>query len=309
MTSEENQLIYHGFCERGLCECCPANNECFPSDSSTDYVSPCELGLCEDCRFKDKCCQTDFSADYVSPCELELCVSCCFKDKCCPTDSYAGYTSPCGIVSCDNCHFKARHYPAVRPEDGYDRAYLESRAAKTQVSKDFMTEGTTVLMIDNALENNGDKKPGDDKAPAFSGSVLVCDDNEINRMIILAHLARSGLTVEFASNGKDGVTLAESRIRMGKPFDLILMDINMPVMDGITAFEELQQIGSKTPVVAFTSDEPPNRKRYIDLGMSDYLGKPYTRRQLWDCLSKYLPETAPPETVESGSRPELMSQT
>ncbi|MCL2087007.1 MAG: transporter substrate-binding domain-containing protein [Oscillospiraceae bacterium] len=125
--------------------------------------------------------------------------------------------------------------------------------------------------------------------PLFSSEVLVCEDNPMNRRVISEHLSRLGIIPTMAQNGKEGVHFALERAKTGNPFDLILMDIHMPIMDGIEATKTLKQSKIKTPVVALTANIMKNdQRRYKECGMKGFLGKPFTSQALWQCLLEYL---------------------
>jgi len=127
--------------------------------------------------------------------------------------------------------------------------------------------------------------------PNFKGELLICEDNDMNRQVICDHLLRVGLAPMVAHNGQEGVDAVMARIHNGeKPFDLIFMDIQMPVMDGLEATAKIIELGVGTPVVALTANIMSNDlERYRKGGMPDYLGKPFTSQELWRCLIKYLP--------------------
>ena len=126
--------------------------------------------------------------------------------------------------------------------------------------------------------------------PKFKGLVLVCDDNIMNHHVINKHLANVGLSVVSAENGKVGVEKVAERIEKGKkPFDLILMDIFMPVMDGIAAASKITELNTGTPIIAVTANMMTSElENYKEHGMIDYLGKPFTSQDLWRVLLKYL---------------------
>jgi len=131
----------------------------------------------------------------------------------------------------------------------------------------------------------------DFEKPVFSGDVLVCEDNSLNLQVICDHLERVGITPETAANGLEGAKIAESRVKNNeKPFDLILMDIHMPVMDGIDATKLILGLDVKTRIVALTANiAAADKEIYIRSGMSDIIGKPFTSKELWRCLAKFLP--------------------
>jgi len=126
--------------------------------------------------------------------------------------------------------------------------------------------------------------------PDFDGLVLVCEDNSMNQEVISEHLARVGLRTEMAENGMVGVEMVEERMQKGEPpFDLIFMDIFMPVMDGIEAAEKITTLDTGTPIVAMTANVMTSElENYKKSGMLDCVGKPFTTQELWRCLLKYL---------------------
>lgn len=139
----------------------------------------------------------------------------------------------------------------------------------------------------------------------FSGEVLVCEDNEIGCQVISKHLSRTGLNVTIAENGKSGVDMAIIRIINGNPYDLILMDIYMPEMDGLAASRKLMEIGSKTPVIALTADTGrKERETYLAAGMSDCLKKPFSASEMQACLLKYFDPVEPMAGVVGEREPD-----
>jgi CheY-like chemotaxis protein len=126
--------------------------------------------------------------------------------------------------------------------------------------------------------------------PMFEGEILLCEDNAMNQQIVCEHLARVGIKTVVADNGKIGVETVRDRVKNGKkPFDLIFMDIHMPVMDGLEAAAEILELNTGIPVVAMTANIMSNDLEiYRMSGMYDFVGKPFTSQQLWRCLSRYL---------------------
>jgi PAS domain S-box-containing protein len=125
--------------------------------------------------------------------------------------------------------------------------------------------------------------------PSFEGEVLICEDNHMNQLVICDHLTRVGLKSIVAENGKEGVDIVQSRIKNGgRPFDLIFMDIHMPVMDGLEAATRIDLFNTGTPIVAMTANlMSEDKDLYKVSGMNDCLGKPFTSQELWRCLLKY----------------------
>ncbi|MCL2628552.1 MAG: transporter substrate-binding domain-containing protein [Oscillospiraceae bacterium] len=125
--------------------------------------------------------------------------------------------------------------------------------------------------------------------PSFKGEILLCEDNSMNQQVITEHLARVGLKTCVAENGQIGVNLVKERIEKNeKQFDLIFMDIHMPVMDGLEAAGKILELNIDVPVVAMTANIMTNDQVVYEMsGMSDYIGKPFTSQELWHCLLKY----------------------
>jgi len=125
--------------------------------------------------------------------------------------------------------------------------------------------------------------------PTFNGEILVCEDNGLNQQVICEHLRRVGIKTTVAQNGQECLDIIAERTKRGKkPFDLIFMDIHMPVMDGLETSSQIIGMGIKTPIVALTANIMSNDlEHYKKSGMFDYLGKPFTSQELWKCLIKY----------------------
>ena len=126
--------------------------------------------------------------------------------------------------------------------------------------------------------------------PYFKGLVLVCDDNPMNQEVICEHLSRIGIRSIIADNGKLGLEIVQKRItKREAPFDLIFMDMFMPVMDGMEAASKIHALGTETPIVAMTANVMAGElEKYKKSGMPDCLGKPFTSQELWGILLKYL---------------------
>lgn len=141
--------------------------------------------------------------------------------------------------------------------------------------------------------------------PAPAGSpldVLVVEDNEINRFIVQRMLERDGHRVTIAENGQTGVQQAAAR-----RFDVILMDISMPVLDGTQATREIRRGGgpsAQAPIVALTAHAfPEEREVFRQAGMTAFLTKPLDRARLRDTLAESVTGTAPPDTEGGLRRP------
>ena len=129
-----------------------------------------------------------------------------------------------------------------------------------------------------------DDAPPDRNATALkSKRVLLVDDNAINRKVAAMFLRPLGMTIVEAENG------AESLNRLATAaFDIVLMDIHMPVMDGVEALKRIRASGeswSDIPVIALTANAMQgDRERFIELGMSGYVAKPIDQRDLFGAI-------------------------
>ena len=127
--------------------------------------------------------------------------------------------------------------------------------------------------------------------PYFKGLILLCEDNPMNQQVMRGHLENVGLRVEIADNGKIGVEMVKERLVKAKPpYDLIMMDMLMPVMDGIDAAREIKTLDVRSPIIAVTANIMTSEiEKYKKHGMPDCLGKPFTTQELWRLLLRYLP--------------------
>ncbi|GHV42516.1 hybrid sensor histidine kinase/response regulator [Clostridia bacterium] len=158
--------------------------------------------------------------------------------------------------------------------------------------------------IDDSYENPVSTLP-QQTTPAFKGLVLVCEDNEINQEVIAEHLRILQIKPIIVENGRRGVDAVLRCEEYDTPFDLILMDIHMPIMDGLEAAQELKRNNIKTPIVAMTANVmPQDMEIYRAHGMTEYLRKPFVAQELWTCLAKYL-SPAEPEKPYTSAPPEF----
>ena len=130
-----------------------------------------------------------------------------------------------------------------------------------------------------------------DKEPVqWHAKILLVEDNPINQMVAQKMLEKVGLKPQLANNGLEALKLLNEQA-----FDLVLMDCQMPEMDGFDATREIRKLGIKAnnnkvlPVIAMTANVMSgDRERCLDVGMDDYIGKPVQREQLESVLGKWL---------------------
>ena len=146
---------------------------------------------------------------------------------------------------------------------------------------------------------------------AFRGArILICEDNEINQMVACEILETGGFVCDVAANGREGLAALQRT-----PYSLVVMDCQMPEMDGFEATREIRRLESSAalthacaspiPILALTANAiQGDRERCLAAGMSDYTTKPVERDTLLSLVAKYLAEAAArgPVTVAAPAR-------
>ena len=145
-------------------------------------------------------------------------------------------------------------------------------------------------------------------APIAGARVLLVEDNEINQEVALGLLADGHFTVDVAGNGRDALMRLA-----GAPYDIVLMDLQMPVLDGFAATAEIraQPQFADLPIVAMTANAMAgDRERCLTAGMNDHVAKPLEPAQLYRSLLRWVPARVTPagslspalQTMETGAR-------
>ena len=164
---------------------------------------------------------------------------------------------------------------------------------------------------ENSLEVHEPSPPPDPGAPSIRGiRVLVAEDNPINQQVAREMLESAGAVVEIADDGAAAVdaVITPWREGAGVPYDAVLMDIQMPAMDGMDATRRLRSAGfgaSDLPIIAMTAHaRPEDRDRCLSAGMNDYVAKPVETVPLIKVLARWIHPPAavptPPPTGETG---------
>ena len=166
------------------------------------------------------------------------------------------------------------------------------------ISVDSKPEEGTTFVVRLCFESAGTEEPVNQAAESLPGTidlqgknVLLCEDNELNREIAIALLSDKGIIVVSAEDGRQGLSLFEDSAPGS--FDAILMDIRMPVMDGIEATRAIRALSrpdaQTIPIIAMTADAfADDIQRCLDAGMQAHLAKPVNPSLMFDVLRQQM---------------------
>ena len=123
-------------------------------------------------------------------------------------------------------------------------------------------------------------------------NILIAEDNAVNQVVIQRMLEKMAHATEIAANGKMALVLATTR-----KFDAVLMDVQMPEMDGLTATKRIRECekssGVRIPIIAMTAHAMKgDKERCLDAGMDAYVAKPVSRKDVEEALQMFFPQTA-----------------
>jgi PAS domain S-box-containing protein len=164
---------------------------------------------------------------------------------------------------------------------------------------EMATAEWTSLRAGNQMSETGDLIAAEEIQ--FFGRILLAEDGRDNQRLISALLRDAGAEVVLASNGKIAVNLATRQ-----SFDLILMDIQMPEMDGRSATRELRRLGIFTPIIALTAHAmAEDKQKCLECGCNDYLSKPIDHATFLRVVAAYLKpaRSLPEKAADDGSIP------
>ncbi len=258
--------------------------------------------------------------------------------KCVPETSILSTLAHCNVcVSCtdETVHFEATRCLRLWniPYENFDYAHVRNRNIKYKVgifsSQDELKKykqfvECMIVVGSNAELSDSDKpdiiikmdkittsslynalikccKKADLALPVYflqtdhlEMNVLVAEDNEVNRMLMEELLKEQGVQVTFAENGKEAVEL----VRRGN-YDVIFMDIDMPVMDGFEATREIRKFNPHIPIIALTAYAISGfRDKIIKAGMNEYITKPVDVKALRSVLEKF-GRPSPPDNLKA----------
>ncbi len=130
------------------------------------------------------------------------------------------------------------------------------------------------------------------------GRILLAEDVKEIRTLVGMNLEMLGLEVDFAENGRIALEKASSSKAEGRPYDLILMDIQMPEWDGFDATRRLRQDGWQGAIIALTAHAMTgDREKCLEAGCDDYISKPMADAELFDTIVRHLDKATPAQLV------------
>jgi two-component system sensor histidine kinase/response regulator len=188
-----------------------------------------------------------------------------------------------------------RHRPAIVLVTAFGRDEVREEAERLQLDGFLVKPVTKSMIVDtlvNVFADGGEDLRGASDAEQASrlrgARILVTEDNEINQQIAVELLEGAGATVTIANNGREAVEMLS---RPGpSPFDVVLMDLQMPEMDGYQATMKLRAESrlATLPIIAMTAHATlEERQRCLAAGMNDHVTKPIDPAALFDAIGRF----------------------
>ena len=141
---------------------------------------------------------------------------------------------------------------------------------------------------------------------AIKARILVAEDHDVNQMLVEEMLTRLGFEIELANDGAEAIAKVRRAKSAGQPFDLVLMDIQMPNIDGLRATEKIREGGiaaTELPIIALTANAyAQDIQRCMEVGMQAHLAKPFSVSALQKILACWLPERVSADSAANPRR-------
>ncbi len=196
--------------------------------------------------------------------------------------------------SCDNLNMAECH-----------RVGIQTLSIKPVRQHDLYNALTAVMIDDQPTNVNQKIVAKKISGNLLRGNVLLAEDNVVNQDMMLEMLRQVGVTVELAINGKEAFEAIKNQ-----PFDVVLMDCQMPIMDGFEATAAIRQEEkdnggfTHTPIIALTANAmASDRLMCLESGMDEYLSKPVTFQQLRTKLAPWLKEDTTDNKTKAATNP------
>ncbi len=176
--------------------------------------------------------------------------------------------------------------------------------------KSYLNDLTQLIPTQDLTSLKNNETTSTSAPPDVKIKLLIVEDNLINQKLLLKILKKRNYIVDVANNGMEGVSLFSP----GK-YDLVFMDLQMPVMDGYEAAREMRNMEYKsfspsTPIITLTANAatPENKEKARDAGMNDFLSKPYRNTDIYRLIKKHSSKEVPSPTGEELDSPPCSPQ-
>jgi len=165
---------------------------------------------------------------------------------------------------------------------------------------------TGSLLVDTHKEHSVSVDQAKAQLQNRSLRVLLAEDDTINQKLIVKMLSLPDYKLDIAVNGKEAIEMVKNH-----NYDIIMMDMQMPVMDGIAATQAIRRMGINLPIIALTANAlAQHRRACLDAGMNEYITKPVQSKDLYAAIQKLLPaENRPTETAKQTQAKETKDNT
>jgi len=190
----------------------------------------------------------------------------------------------------------------------YGREDVMAHAEAVGIESVLIKPVTSSILFDSLMQVLGGEpaedvasrakaEPAEEKKVQGEVRILLVEDNDLNQQVASELLEDAGAAVDIAENGEVAVHMAQA----GR-YDLVFMDMQMPVMDGVTATREIRRLGLTLPIIAMTANAmQADRDKCAAAGMNDYIAKPIDPDALWKALVRWTKGVPPqPKPASSG---------
>lgn len=208
-----------------------------------------------------------------------------------------------------------KHTPHIVLVTAFGREEIREEAERLQLDAFLVKPVTKSMIVDTLVnvfahegENGGVEAAGEQEARLRGARILLTEDNEINQQIAVELLEGAGASVKVANNGREAVEILSGGPQP-PPFDVVLMDLQMPEMDGYQATAKLRADPrfATLPIIAMTAHATiEERQRCLAAGMNDHISKPIDPGMLFDTVGRFCrpvaesPAPARPQAAAAG---------
>jgi len=175
--------------------------------------------------------------------------------------------------------FRQEHIVKSAKEAGID-IFLQK-----PINPSILNDILSGLFLDNYTYKDMKLKSKQEIEQYENVRILLAEDNKTNQEIMIGLLEGSGIAIDIVENGYDAV----EKLQKDSNYDLVFMDVQMPVMDGIEATKQIRKLGIDIPIIALTANAMnQDIKNSLDAGMNEHISKPINVEELYQIISKYI---------------------